>query len=190
VTTVTNESNESKELLVPLAREMLVAAYVRQFDGGDRLDWRVWAEQASRDRETTGRALDGLQDLYLVAALGGRIDVSTSGAEVVERSRPVDPAVADLVGRQFALRRKILDALNELLLREGTMGAMAPDRIASAVGAADGECVQPALRVLCDYCLVTSGEVGRRLDSPAYRIGAGGRDALAAERVLWPLSAA
>src|SRR5689334_7547726 len=141
-------TKESKESLIPLAREMLVAAYVRQFDGGDRLDWRAWAEQVGRDQETTGQALDGLQDLYLVAAMGGRIDVSTSGAEVVERSCPVDAVMADLVGRQFALRRTILDTLNELLLREGTIGAMAADRIAGAVGETGGKGVRPALRVL------------------------------------------
>jgi len=173
--------------LLPQAQEMLVAAYARQFGNGDHLDWKAWAQEAGWDRDTAGRVLDDLQDRYLVAAAGGRLQVSTSGAEFVERGSPANAELADLIGRQFALRRKILGTLNDLLLQQGTLGVLRAARIAGAVGETEDKGdkkVLASLFVLRDYFLVTTGDS----DRGAFRIAADGRHALSAAQQHWPLS--
>jgi hypothetical protein len=168
---------------------MLVAAYARQFGNGDHLDWMAWAQEVGCDRDTAGRVLDGLQDRYLVAAVGGRLQVSASGAELVERGFPADPELAALIERQFALRRKILGALNDLLLQQGTLGVLRAARIAGTVGETTdkgSKMVLVSLFVLRDYFLITTGDD----DRGAFRIAADGRDALSAAQQRWPLSGA
>jgi hypothetical protein len=171
--------------LEPLAKEMLIAAYTRQFGKGQQLDWQAWAEEAGRDRQAVARTLDQLQDRYLLMAGGGRLTVLTSGAELVERGSLAD---ARLLARQFNLRRSALNYLNGCWAEQRRderpeAGAIDALPIASAVGEPWGP-VLKALVVLRDCSLVEHGTAGNSL----FRISSRGRDALAMGQMAWPLS--
>jgi hypothetical protein len=172
--------------ILPLAKTMLLAAYTRQFAGSEPRAWQEWAEACGYDRAEAKRAQEDLRSRNLVSpAGGGRLWVTTVGAELVERGVLADPG---LVGSQFVIRRRILRALEERRaeVEKGAPGAAAGltiDQIAARVGEVVAHVV-PALSVLKDRFLLQKDAD----DSQTLRISQAGRSALPAVRQAWPLS--
>jgi hypothetical protein len=172
----------------PLAKTMLIVAYVRQFAGDEPLEWRAWAEEGGHDRGEASRAQEDLRCRNLATpAGGGRLRVTTTGVELIERGALVD---ADLVGSQYDLRRRILRALEDRRAAETAGGgASEPSRGLRAEQIAQAveelvERVTPSLLVLRDrFLLQVVGD-----DPLSVRISQAGRSALPAVRQAWPLS--
>jgi hypothetical protein len=180
--------------LLPLAEKMLVAAYAGQFETGEPTDWQAWGEAAGEGHLTASRALGDLWGRDLVSPAGGRLRVTTRGAERIERGGFTDPDLLGLIGRQFALRRAILRALEawrtedvadaEAAVGVSSVSGLRLEQIAAALGEPAAR-VAPALAVLREQFLIQAGE-----DRATLRISQPGRRALQAVRQAWPLSQA
>ena len=70
--------------LDPLARELLHAAYTRQFTTGEPTDWRQWAVAAGHDEADARRAFTDLNDRYLIASTCGCLRLRPAGIRWVE----------------------------------------------------------------------------------------------------------
>jgi hypothetical protein len=178
---------------------MLVAAYTRLVTQGELLDREGWAREegisGGSDRALVASAVTDLSGRNLAhPAGGGRLAVTTVGVERIERQGLAD---ADLIARQFALRRKILGLL-EARRVAGEEG-LPVDQIAAVIGESV-ERVTPSLLVLRDRFLLqveipsavrreAEGAEGEAGVAPRYRISETGRRALPASRQAWPLSA-
>jgi len=171
-----------------LARQMLIDAYTCLFETGEQTDWQAWGEAGGHDRVATRHAVEDLRGRNLARPVGGgRLTVTTVGVERVERQGLAD---ADLVAGQFALRRKILRALEER--RGGGEEGLPADQIADALSESVAR-VMPSLWVLRDRFLLQA-EIQTALQAeaaapPTFRISETGRRALQAARQAWPLSA-
>jgi hypothetical protein len=185
----------ASKTLLPLAQEMLTAAYTRLFTEGEIMEREAWAEASGHGRAVVGNAVEDLRGRNLVNPAGGRVRMTTLGVERVERHGLADADLVALIARQFTLRRKILQALEDRRADTEVAGGLSADQIATAVGEAR-ERVTPSLLVLRDRFLlqaeVPSGarEAQAEAGDPlTFRISQTGRRALQAAQPGWPLAA-
>jgi hypothetical protein len=182
--------------LQPVARQMLVAAYVWQSAGrsnskeGAAFAWKAWAAAAGHDPGVARRALQDLiaLDLVRLEHFEG-LTLEDAGVGVVERDALADE---DLLARQLDLRQAVLKVLEQDRAAHQGHGSVKTQMIVGLVGERGGM-VRFGLRVLRGAGLIEEGTGGAGGAStsnyPTYRISARGRDALARRPVAWPLSA-
>jgi hypothetical protein len=185
----------ASKTLLPLAQEMLTAAYTHLFTEGKIMEREAWAAASGHGRAVVGNAVEDLRGRNLVNPAGGRVRMTTLGVERVERHAQTDADLAALIALQFALRRRILQALEDRRADAEAAGGLSADQIATVVGEAR-ERVTPSLLVLRDRFLlqaeVPSGapEVQTEAGAPlTFRISQTGRRALQAAQPGWPLAA-
>jgi hypothetical protein len=171
-----------------LARQILIDAYTRLFETGEQTDWQAWGAAGGHDRVEARHAVEDLRGRNLARPVGGgRLMVTTVGVERVERQGLADAA---LIAGQFALRRKILRALEER--RGGGEEGLPADQIAEALGEPVAR-LMPSLLVLRDRFLlqaeIQTEHQAEAAAPPTFRISETGRRALQAARQSWPLSA-